>query len=221
MEKGDHSMFSIDIQDVLKLGIALLLGGIIGAERERYKKDAGLRTTILITLGSALFTILSLRISVVNEELTRIASNIVTGIGFLGAGVIIQEHGRVKGLTTAATIWISAAIGMACGGGEFALAAVVTFLTMIVLIPLSKFEDILEISVEERTYVITSKISWEKYKELKNLFKSYGLTINKSKQEKKVGDDMVITFEVSGPSKKHDKVVQKILSDKEIKECWF
>jgi hypothetical protein len=92
---------------------------------------------------------------------------------------------------------------------------------MIVLVIFSRFEDILEISIEERTYEITSKISWEKYKEIKSLFKSYGLTINKSKQEKKAGGDMVLTLEVSGPSKKHDKVVQKILSDKEIKEYWF
>jgi putative Mg2+ transporter-C (MgtC) family protein len=214
-------MFSIDYQDLIKLGIALLLGGIIGAERERYKKDAGLRTTILITLGSTLFTILSTRVGGDNSDTTRIASNIVSGIGFLGAGVIMQERGRVKGLTTAATIWISAAIGMACGAGEFLLAAAVTFFTMIVLVLFSRFEEILEISIEERTYEITSKLSWEKYKEIKSLFKSYGLTINKSKQEKKAGGDMVLTLEVSGPSKKHDKVVQKILADKEIKEYWF
>lgn len=214
-------MFFIDYQDLVKLGIALVLGGIIGAERERYKKDAGLRTTILITLGSTLFTILSTRVGGGGSDTTRIASNIVSGIGFLGAGVIMQERGRVKGLTTAATIWISAAIGMACGAGEFLLAAAVTFFTMIVLVLFSRFEDILEISIEERTYQITSKLSWEKYKEIKSLFKSYGLTINKSKQEKKVGGDMVLTLEVSGPTKKHDKVVQKILSDKEIKEYWF
>ncbi|HOJ00632.1 MAG TPA: MgtC/SapB family protein [Anaerolineaceae bacterium] len=217
-------MFFIDYVDLAKLGIALLLGGVIGAERERYKKDAGLRTTILITLGSTLFTILSTKISLLsgsNADGTRIASSIVSGIGFLGAGVILQDRGRVKGLTTSAAIWISAAIGMACGAGEFLLAAACTLLTVIVLVVFSRFEDILEVSAEERTYEITSKISWEKYKEIKNLFKSNGLIINKSKQEKKAGGDMVLTLEVSGPPKKHDKVVQKILSDKEIKEYWF
>lgn len=210
--------------DLIKLCASLLLGGIIGAERERYKKDAGLRTTILISIGSTLFTILSERVGVgagLNFDTSRIAANIVSGIGFLGAGVILQEHGRVKGLTTAATIWISAAIGMACGAGEFVLASITAVLTMIVLVAFTKIEDKLEVSIEERTYEITSKISWEKYKEIKNLFKSYGLIITKSKQEKKAGGDMVLTLEVSGPSKKHDKVVQKILSDKEIKEYWF
>ncbi|HAF61018.1 MAG TPA: magnesium transporter MgtC [Anaerolineaceae bacterium] len=210
--------------DLIKLCVSLLLGGIIGAERERYKKDAGLRTTILISIGSTLFTILSERLGTsmgANLDTTRIAANIVSGVGFLGAGVILQEHGRVKGLTTAATIWISAAIGMACGAGEFFLAGITSLLTMIVLVAFTKIEDKLEVSVEERTYEITSKISWEKYKEIKSLFKSYGLIITKSKQEKKAGGDMVLTLEVSGPSKKHDKVVQKILSDKEIKEYWF
>lgn len=210
-----------DYSDLIKLSAALLLGGVIGAERERYKKDAGLRTTILITLGSTLFTILSMRISGDSSDFTRIAANVVSGIGFLGAGVILQEHGKVKGLTTAATIWICAAIGMACGSGEYFPAVAVTVLTMIVLLFFPRFEEILEISIEERTYEITSKISWEKYKEIKSLFKSNGLTINKSKQEKKAGGMMVLTLEVSGPTKKHDKVVQKILADKEIKEYWF
>lgn len=216
------SIFQID--DLIKMGVSLLLGGIIGAERERYKKDAGLRTTILISMGSTLFTILSTRVGLGASgtlDITRIAASIVSGVGFLGAGVILQEHGRVKGLTTAATIWISAAIGMACGAGEFILGTISSLLTVVVLMGFTKIEDILEISIEERTYEITSRISWEKYKEIKSLFKSHGLVINKSKQEKKAGGDMVLTLEVSGQPKKHDKVVQKILSDKEIKEYWF
>lgn len=217
-------MLAFQSEDLIKILISLVLGGIIGAERERYKKDAGLRTTILISMGSTLFTILSTKVGAQAEgslDITRIAANVVSGVGFLGAGVILQEHGKVKGLTTAATIWMSAAIGMACGASEFILATITSLLTVIVLVAFTKVEDLLEISVEERTYEITSKISWEKYKEIKNLFKSHGLTINKSKQEKKAGGDMVLTLEVSGPPKKHDKVVQKILSDKEIKEYWF
>ncbi len=218
-------MFSFEYTDLIKLVVALILGGIIGAERERYKKDAGLRTTIIITLGSALFTILSPRVGLGSEEgsidITRIAASVVSGIGFLGAGVILQEHGRVKGLTTAASIWIAAAIGMACGAGEFILAAFATLLTMVVLIVFTRVEDMLEASVEERTYEITCKLSWKKYKEIKNLFKEYGLLISKSKQEKKAEGNMVLTLEVTGPTKKHEKVVQHILSDKEILEYWF
>jgi len=208
-------------EDIYRLLVALLLGGIIGAERERHKKAVGLRTLILISVGSALFTILSVRIGGAGDhEPSRIAANIVSGIGFLGAGVILEERGRVVGLTTAATIWVAAALGMAAGAGEYLLAGLAAFLVMVVLLLFTRLEDFLEISSEERTYQITAKIGWEKFKELRNLFKDHDLVINSYKQEKR-GQDMVCTFEVLGSTKKHDKVVQKLLSDKEIKEVWF
>lgn len=212
---------SFNPEDLVKLIVALVLGGIIGAERERYKKAAGLRTLILISVGSALFTILSLKmVGPTGENPGRIAANIVVGIGFLGAGVILEEHGRVVGLTTAATIWIAAAIGMAAGAGEFVLAAITAGLVMVVLLLFTRIEEYLEISSEQRTYEITAKINWDKYKELKTLFKEHDLIINSYKQEKK-GAYMVCTFEVNGQTKKHDKVVQKLLSDNDIKEVWF
>ncbi len=212
---------SFNPEDLVKLIVALVLGGIIGAERERYKKAAGLRTLILISVGSALFTILSLKmVGPSGENPGRIAANIVVGIGFLGAGVILEEHGRIVGLTTAATIWIAAAIGMGAGAGEFVLAAITAGLVMVVLLLFTRIEEYLEISSEQRTYEITAKISWDKYKELKTLFKEHDLIINSYKQEKK-GVYMVCTFEVNGQTKKHDKVVQKLLSDNDIKEVWF
>lgn len=212
---------SFNPEDLVKLIVALVLGGIIGAERERYKKAAGLRTLILISVGSALFTILSQKmVGPTGENPGRIAANIVVGIGFLGAGVILEEHGRVVGLTTAATIWMAAAIGMAAGAGEFVLAGITAGLVMVVLLLFTRLEEYLEISSEQRTYEITTKISWDKYKELKTLFKVHDLIISSYKQEKK-GAYMVCTFEVSGQTKKHDKVVQKLLSDNDIKEVWF
>jgi putative Mg2+ transporter-C (MgtC) family protein len=205
-----------EIEYVYRLLTALVLGGIIGAERERLKKAVGLRTLILISVGSALFTILSLEmVGPDGSNPGRVAAQVVSGIGFLGAGVILEERGRVVGLTTAATIWIVAA-----GVGEYVLAAGTALIVMIVLLLFTRLEDRLEISSEERTYEITAKISWDKYKEIKNLFKEHGLVINHTKQEKK-GDKMVCTFEILGSTKKHDKVVQKLLSDKEILEVWF
>ena len=151
--------------DFYRLGMALLVGAIIGAERERHKKAVGLRTLILISLGSALFTILSYRIGLDNSnEPGRIAANIVSGIGFLGAGVILEERGRVTGLTTAATIWLTAALGMAAGAGEYILSAGAGLMALIVLMLFTRFEEYLEISSETRTYQITTKISWDKYK---------------------------------------------------------
>ncbi len=207
--------------DFYRLGMALLVGGIIGAERERHKKAVGLRTLILISMGSALFTILSYRIGLYySREPGRIAANIVSGIGFLGAGVILEEHGRVTGLTTAATIWVTAALGMAAGAGEYLLSVGAALTVLIVLMVFTRFEEYLEISSETRTYQITTKISWDKYKELKSLFKEHHLPIQSYKQEKKA-NEMVCTFEVYGTTKRHDKLVQKLLGDKEIKEVWF
>lgn len=206
---------------LIRIMAALVLGGIIGAERERHKKAVGLRTLILISVGSALFTILSIHLTGPSgENPGRIAANIVSGIGFLGAGVILEDRGQVVGLTTAATIWVAAALGMAAGAGEYILASVTAFVVMVVLLLFTRLEDYLEISSEDRTYEITAKTSWDKYKDLKSLFKENNLVINSYKQEKK-GSEMVCTFEVRGSMKKHDKVVQKLISDKEIKEVWF
>ena len=152
--------------DLVKLLAALVAGGLVGAERERSRKAVGLRTLILISTGSALVTILSIHMAGANNnDPGRIAANIVTGIGFLGAGVILEERGRVTGLTTAATIWLSAALGMAAGMGEFALLALTTVLAMIVLLLFSRFENVLASTQEDRTYVLTIAIDWDKFKQ--------------------------------------------------------
>jgi len=208
-------------EDLIKIGVAVVVGGIIGAERERHKKAVGLRTLILISIGSAIFTIISIRISTnFGGEPSRIAANIVSGIGFLGAGVILEERGRITGLTTAATTWLVAALGMAAGAGEYVLAGISTVVAVLVLMPLTRIEDFLEISNVQRIYEITTDVSWNKYKELRDMFREHKMVINSYKQEKRE-KQMVITFDVLGPIKKHDKIVQKLLSDKEIKEVWF
>jgi len=206
--------------DLLKLFLALLAGGLIGAEREFRDKSAGFRTMILICVGAALFTVLSARLAP-DSDPSRIAANIVTGIGFLGAGVILEERGRVTGLTTAATIWLSAALGMAAGMGQFVLLAITTTLAMIVLLVFYHFERFLASSTEDRTYSITIGLDWDKYKHLKNIFKDQGVDIINHKQEKH-GKTMVCVFEVMGSIKKLDKLTQKLLSDPEVKECgWY
>src|SRR5574338_1298647 len=120
-------------ENLIKIGIAVLIGGLIGAEREFRDKAAGFRTMILITVGSALFTIFSMSMDP-GFTRTRIAANIVTGIGFLGAGAIIREHGRIGGLTTAATIWLSAALGMGIGAGKLMLVLLATLAVIVILL---------------------------------------------------------------------------------------
>ena len=132
-------------ESLLRLSLAAVLGGMIGAERELRDREAGLRTHLLVSLGSALFTIvgaygfhafLSSGASVVRADPTRIAAQIVTGIGFLGAGAIIRHGLSVRGLTTAATLWVVAAVGMAAGAGYYSVAAITTALVLIALYPL-------------------------------------------------------------------------------------
>jgi putative Mg2+ transporter-C (MgtC) family protein len=119
-----------------RLLLACAFGGILGAEREIHHKAAGLRTNALIGLGSALFTIVGFDLAATTGDpasASRVASTIVTGIGFLGAGAILRTGKNVHGLTTAATIWVNAAIGMAVGTGAYGLATVATAVTLVVL----------------------------------------------------------------------------------------
>ena len=123
-----------------RLLLAAGLGAAIGLEREYMQKPAGLRTNILIALGSALFTIVSTVVGGGGGTPDRIAAQVVTGIGFLGGGAILRSGTTVHGMTTAATIWVNAAIGMAAGAGEYALAAGSTIITLIVLAVLPPIE---------------------------------------------------------------------------------
>lgn len=128
---------------LLKLCLALLIGAIIGGEREHKHKAAGLRTLILICVGSTLFTILSDSVGSFGES-GRIAANIVTGIGFLGAGAILREGLTVSGLTTASSIWVTAALGMAVGAGEYYLAIFATVIVLIVLTLFGYLQNLIE-----------------------------------------------------------------------------
>jgi len=123
-----------ELEMVLRILLAMALGAIIGFQRGKAEKPAGMRDLILISTGSALFTVVS--IYGFGADPARVAAGIVTGIGFLGAGAIIRrgEGGVVKGLTTAATIWITAGIGLAAGAGMYIIAAVTTFLVLVILL---------------------------------------------------------------------------------------
>lgn len=123
-----------------RLLLAIALGAAVGLEREYRQKPAGLRTNILIALGSALYTTVSIAASAGGGTPDRISAQIVTGIGFLGGGAILRSRNAVHGMTTAATIWVNAAIGMAAGTGEFAVATAATAVTLLVLAALPPVE---------------------------------------------------------------------------------
>jgi putative Mg2+ transporter-C (MgtC) family protein len=132
-----------NVELIRRLLLATAIGGVLGAERELRRKTAGFRTNILIALGCAIFTIISITLSSASPD--RIASNIVTGVGFLGAGAIMRDQtGGVHGVTTAATVWVNAALGAAAGAGEYRLALVGAAITFTVLAILGPIEGKIE-----------------------------------------------------------------------------
>jgi putative Mg2+ transporter-C (MgtC) family protein len=133
-----------DAELIRRLLTAALLGAVLGFEREMKQKSAGLRTNILISVGAALFTLMSYELAEgANADPGRVAAQIVTGIGFLGAGAIMRTDSGVQGLTTAATVWVNAAVGVAAGGGEYHLAFIATGITLAALLVLQPLESII------------------------------------------------------------------------------
>jgi putative Mg2+ transporter-C (MgtC) family protein len=139
-----------DLELIRRLVTAALLGALIGIEREVHQKSAGLRTNILIAVGSALFTLMSIEMAGPGGDPGRIAAQIVTGIGFLGAGAIMRRQGGVHGLTTAATVWVNAAVGVAAGGGSYHLAFIATGITLVSLRILQPVERMLDRRAERK-----------------------------------------------------------------------
>ncbi|HXE72220.1 MAG TPA: MgtC/SapB family protein [Candidatus Nitrosotenuis sp.] len=136
-----------DLELFVRLLVATLLGGVVGLERERLHRAAGLRTHVLVSVGSALFTLVSLygfrEVGKINDP-ARVAAQIVSGIGFLGAGTIMRQGATVRGLTTAASLWVVAGIGMAAGAGYYAGAIFTTLLAILALVVLKSLERAIE-----------------------------------------------------------------------------
>ena len=123
----------VQLEMALRLLLAAVLGGIIGIQRELWGKPAGMRTLALIGIGAGMFGVIS-QLSFPGGNPSMIAAGVVTGVGFLGAGAILHRQGGVEGLTTAATIWVAAGVGLAAGAGLYILAPVVTAVTFIILL---------------------------------------------------------------------------------------
>lgn len=159
---------------VLRLSFAALLGAAIGVERDFHRRPAGIRTSAFVCMGSALFTILSYELakSFGDASGTRIASNLVQGIGFLGAGAILREAGGLVGLTTAATIFVEAAIGMAVGGGLYAVGGYATGLVLFGLVVLGWFARVANLKPREMGLRITASHTEDIASEVQKLLES-------------------------------------------------
>ena len=204
-------------EDILKLAAALLMGGLIGAEREYHGKAAGFRTMIMICVGSALFTMVSGRIGGSGD---RIAANIVNGIGFLGAGIIFREANRVKGLTTAATVWAVSALGMCLGGGQYDIALIgFGFIagSLLLLVGLSKRIQQLN---QTRDYKIVTQFRNKTLNQYEKLFEECGLSPTRNQQQR-IGTEIIGQWRVDGSQKNHEKCIKRLLNDSEVKEFTF
>ncbi len=210
----------IEYQDIVKLLLAVVVGGLIGVEREYRDKSAGFRTMIFICVGATLFTIFSVKLATTNADPTRIAANIVSGVGFLGAGVILRERGRVSGLTTAATIWLTAALGMAVGGGYYLYVCIATLVVLFVLWVFPYFENWIDIARETRNYEVVCDLIPGKFQKFEEAFRECGLKM-RSHREMKRGDQMVCIWEVTGSRKNHDRMMEKLFADPEVTEFRF
>ena len=206
-------------EEAVQIFLAAFIGGVIGAEREYRDKSAGFRTMIFICIGATLFMIVSRMIGG-PEDPGRIAANIVSGIGFLGAGAIIRHGTRTKGLTTATTIWLTAALGMAIGGECYELAFMGTAAVLIVLWLFPYIERWIGSMRESRSYEVVCLAGNGKFDSLEAMFKSHGLRVRAHKQMKS-GDRVTFEWLIHGSPKNHERAMRVLFADDEIESFTF
>lgn len=200
------------VEDIIKISAAFAAGALMGFEREYRSKPAGLRTLIMITVGSCLFTVLS-QFFEANPD--RIASNIVTGIGFIGAGVIFKDGFTVKGITTAATIWVAAAIGMCIGIGFYLLALFTLLMVLATLVILSRLEERLDKIHIVREYEISFDSKIYSLSELEKYFNTNGIVYLRYRF---VRNQSIITayYKIEATQQKSDELMQFLMSTSAI-----
>lgn len=195
---------------ILKLLFAVLAGGLVGAERELRDKAAGFRTLIFICVGSTLFTIFSLNLATVMDQ-ARIAAGVVTGVGFLGAGVILRDKGRVTGLTTASTIWLVAALGMGIGAGQYAVVGAATAVVLVILWLFPYLETWIDNLSHTIQYHVRIPLDEQVYSELEDIFAASQLNV-RSRKRMKVRRTMLCVWEVYGSPEHHEQLTERLMS---------
>lgn len=221
--------YSASVVEALRLAtlgrllLASVLGGIIGMERELSGKPAGLRTVLLICVGAALFTELSLHIAEMGDDggfrsdPARLAAQIVPGIGFIGAGAILHGRGRVTGLTTAATLWTVTAIGIAVGSRAYVEAIGTTLLVLFTLLLLAKFEKLVTRHRTHRRYVAAVAAEGGAYERLEEAVRGGGrLRVRIESVERRKGA-VQVRLRATGPAADHDDLFRRLASDPAIR----
>ena len=183
--------------EILKLFLSVLVGSILGIEREVRGKSAGFRTLALICFGATLFTIISYILGI-DPNRDRLAANVITGVGFLGAGVIFRTNSSVSGITTAASIWIAAALGMMIGIGEYEITGISLVLALMILYTLDFIQFWIDDKFQHRNYTITFRTSgptgpfYEQFKTLHLKLDSKKMKVSRSDQQ------LILNFSISG-----------------------
>ncbi len=207
---------AIYIEEAAQISAAFIVGAILGIEREFRSKPAGFRTMILISVGSCLYTILSREAGGLGAS-DRIASNIVTGIGFIGAGVIFKEGISVNGLTTAALIWITAALGMAIGYHNYPVAIVVTIIVVVALFVLEPVQRYINRFHRVKDYKIRTVEKGNNFQqEVEDFFKKQDMTFRCMKLIKE-NKDAVYLYRISSPDRNYDLINHFLISHNDVR----
>ena len=204
--------------DVFKIIVAMFIGLIIGVEREYRSKPAGLRTLMLVSVGSCIFTMLSVKIGISNPD--RLAANIITGIGFFGAGAIFKDDNRINGLTTATTIWVCAALGMSVGAGYIFLAFAGAVAVLCVLSLLIFAEHYIDTRSGSRDYRIVCTYANDTLERYEKIFTCAHLTVIRGTQTL-AEQNITGHWKLTGSKDNHEKLIAILLNDTAIKELDF
>lgn len=200
---------------IIKLLLAVIVGALIGAERE-FRTGIGLRTLTLICLGATLFTIYSDFFAIGEGDPRRIAAAVVTGVGFLGAGMILRHHGGIFGLTTAATVWLVAALGMGIGIGQYLLVAVATVLVLIVLWAIPYFQRLTN-ARQTLSYEVFIPLLEPKYEDLFAVMRANNLKVSKNAMSKsETGINYV--WQAYGKPDSHRSAMLALMEKEDVKE---
>ncbi|WP_433833402.1 MgtC/SapB family protein [Flavobacterium anhuiense] len=201
----------MEIEIIIRLLLATFWGALIGAEREYKGKAAGLRTTIMISVGACFFTLMSQWIGGAGNP-DRIASNIVTGLGFLCAGVIFRSDSHVSGITTAATIWSVAAVSMGVGAGYYFASACAALMILIILTMLTVLQDKIDLINEHKILRITFKRSDNGHERCKELFSTYKIK-SKLITQRRNSDHVVLEWQIHGSKNAIESLYASLLVD--------
>jgi putative Mg2+ transporter-C (MgtC) family protein len=204
-------LHDLSLAIVGKLLLAALLGGAIGFERGLHRKPAGIRTNMFICLGSAVFTVLSFELAqrFGDPSSTRIVSNLIPGIGFLGAGAILRERGGVVGLTTAATIFMNAGIGMAVGGGAYGMAIFTTFVVLTALTILGLLEDRFGLHGHLVTFQLTTPHPRKAMNAAHDVFKDLKIPVLRY-QIRHIGHESVLTYDAEVSFHQEQEILRRL-----------